>query len=217
MSGVVEANELILDAPTDPSAAARSQMYALLAEAFAYPNGSVLTRLLDGSLLAEIQAVAATLPTPVDVPTSLTLPAGAGARDKLQVIYTRLFEIGSGRRTVSLLERRYIDPKKPQQELWEDLLRFYNFFGLDLSDRGLGENPDHLLIELEFMHYLGFLEAGAKKGHDDIRRGQRDFLSKHLSCWVGPFSEALSEQEDNGPYGALAILLYEFVQADAHE
>lgn len=210
MSGAVESEAHFLDTPNDACAAARSQMYALLTEAFDYPNDSAAARLLDGRLLAELRTAAAMLAAPIDVPTSLTLPTGADARDKLQVIYTRLFEIGKGSRTVSLLERRYT--KKPQQGLWEDLLRFYNFFGIDLSERGLGENPDHLLIELEFMHYLGFLEAGAQKGQDDIRRGQRDFLAEHLGCWVGPFAESLCEQEDNGPYGALAIMLRELVQ-----
>ncbi len=139
MSGVAEAKELFLDAPTNASAAARSQMYALLAEAFAYPNESVVRRLLGGSLLAEIQAVAATLPTPVDVPTGVILPVGTDARDRIQVIYTRLFEIGGGRRTISLLERRYTERKNPEQELWEDLLRFYGFWPRSFRSRARRE------------------------------------------------------------------------------
>ena len=215
MSNAAETKALLLDDPKNTFAATRSRIYALFAEAFDYPGESISARLMDGSLLEEIRTAAAALPTPIDLPDKLTLPAGTEAATELQITYTRLFEIGSGRRTVSLLERRYVDPKKPQQELWEGLLRFYSFFGLDLSERGLGENPDHLLIELEFMHYLSFLEAGASNGQEDLRRGQQDFLSKHLAVWIGTFCEALSNEDNNGPYGALAKVLNEFVLTDA--
>ncbi len=66
--------------------------------------------------------------------------------------------------------------------LLEELLRFYAFFGL--SRQGASELPDHLTVQLEFMHFLTFLEQrGALAGRpvEGLRRAQRDFLSRHLS------------------------------------
>ena len=40
-------------------------------------------------------------------------------------------------------------------------MRFYDFFGLSLSE-GQREEPDHLLTELEFLHYLAYQEAGLR-------------------------------------------------------
>jgi len=203
---------LILEEPTDAHAAARSRMYALLTESFAYPTGEVAERLLKGHLIKDLRDVAATLPTPVTVPEVLSIATGENARDETQIVYTGLFDVCTGRPAVSLLERRY--GKEPDQKLWEDLLRFYTLFGLDFSSGAPGENPDHLLLELEFMHYLSFLEAGTQGGRDDLRRGQRDFLANHLGHWTGQFAEALAKEQSTGPYAALGGLLNDFVTTD---
>ena len=68
-----------------------------------------------------------------------------------------------------------------QSALFEELMRFYEFFGLA---RGEGaEMPDHLSVELEFMHYMTHLESLSSGSPDDIasiRRAQQDFLTRHL-------------------------------------
>ena len=70
------------------------------------------------------------------------------------------------------------------------MLGFYRHFGLDFSRDYAGEQPDHLPTELTFIHYLSFLEVGARVEKDNHRRERRDFLSPHLdSC-----SEALCER-----------------------
>jgi len=65
--------------------------------------------------------------------------------------------------------------------VFEELMRFYSFFGLQ---RGEGaEMPDHLSVELEFMHYLTHLESQATlepEGLDSLHRAQRDFLQRHV-------------------------------------
>jgi putative dimethyl sulfoxide reductase chaperone len=212
MSGKAEATALVLEAPKDAHAAARSRMYALLAEAFAYPAGPVVTRLLEGHLLEELRDVAATLPKAIALPAVLSVAIGDNDRNETQIVYTGLFDVCTGRPAVSLLERRY--GREPEQKLWEDLLRFYTLFGLDFSSGAPGENPDHLLLELEFMHYLSFLEAGTQGGRDDLRRGQRDFLASHLGRWTPLFAEALVKEQKTGPYAALAGLLNDFVTTD---
>lgn len=98
--------------------------------------------------------------------------------------------------------------------LWEDLLRYYRYFGLDFARRTGGAPPDHLLLELEFMHYLGFLETALAGSRDDLRRAQRDFLARHLARWTGALAARLAAQAADGPYGALSALLHDFVRAD---
>lgn len=209
-----EADPLILNAPRNTDAAARSRMYALLADALAYPTGDGMTRLLDGSLLNDLREAAAALPKPVAVPETLVVADGDDANKETQIVYTALFEVCAGLPAVSQLERRYSVRDEPEQKLWEDLLRYYTFFGLDFSNGSTGENPDHLLTELAFMHYLCFLEAGAQRGLDDLCRGQRDFLMNHLGAWAPRFADALAQQNDTGPYAALGKLLDDVVEAD---
>jgi DMSO reductase family type II enzyme chaperone len=209
-----KADPLILDTPRNADAAARSRMYALLADALAYPTGDGMTRLLNGSLLDDLREAAAALPEPVAVPETLTVASGGDADKEMQIVYTGLFEVCAGRPAVSQLERRHGVRDEPEQKLWEDLLRYYTFFGLDFSNGSTGENPDHLLTELAFMHYLCFLEAGAQRGLDDLRRGQRDFLMNHLGAWTPRFADALAQQNDTGPYAALGKLLGDVIKAD---
>ena len=75
----------------------------------------------------------------------------------------------------------------------QELLGFYRHFGLDFSRDYAGEQPDHLLTELAFIHYLSFLEAGARVGKDNYRRGRRDFLSPHLDSYSEALCERLNE------------------------
>ncbi len=206
------ARVLRIETPRAAEAARRSRMYTLLAEALSYPTGDLLERLRDGTLARELRDAASRLATPVEIPASL----GRVARDPgtLQVDYTRLFDACGARPAVSMLEHRYAARDEPPQPVWEDLLRCYRFFGLDFAHGGLTDSPDHLLLELEFMHYLTFLEAGARHGQDDLRRGQRDFLATHPARWVGGFASAVARHAGDGPYAALARLLHDFVALD---
>ncbi|MFQ5661002.1 MAG: molecular chaperone TorD family protein [Gammaproteobacteria bacterium] len=65
--------------------------------------------------------------------------------------------------------------------VFEELVRFYSYFGL-VRDTD-AEPPDHLSVELEFMHFLTYLEhTSQERGEalEGIRRAQHDFLSRHL-------------------------------------
>lgn len=79
----------------------------------------------------------------------------------------------------SLREGSYTE--EDQSSLFEELMRFYAFFGLA---RGEGaEMPDHLSVELEFMHFLTHLESSTVMEPEalaSLHRGQRDFLTRHV-------------------------------------
>lgn len=197
---------------TNAIPAARSTLYALFAEAFTHPEGAQLLRLLDGDLLGDITAHIDTLPMAVDIAPATEYPHGLDALRDTQQTYTDLFESTGSSPAVSLLERRY--GEVPEQQLWEDLLRYYKHFGLDFSTGQAAEQPDHLLTELSFMHYLCFLEAGAKGGQESFQRGQRDFLFNHLGKWTGRFAAKLTDAGYAGPYAQIGGLLDAMIRAD---
>lgn len=93
--------------------------------------------------------------------------------------YNQAFDPAVNPQACSLRERAHID--SDQSALFEELARFYEFFGLARSENA--ELPDHLAVELEFMHYLTYLESRAEPGSESaagLRRAQRDFLDRHL-------------------------------------
>ncbi|MBD5802244.1 Selenate reductase assembly chaperone protein [Azoarcus sp. Aa7] len=68
-----------------------------------------------------------------------------------------------------------------QTALFEELMRFYGFFGLGRDEHA--EMPDHLSVELEFMHFLTLQQersAGQPEAIESLLRAQRDFISRHL-------------------------------------
>lgn len=204
--------DVVVEQSENDVAATRSLLYGLLAQAFSHPEGAQLIRLLDGDLLADIANALDALPMGIEVPTLSEVPNGVDPIRDTQGVFSDLFEVTSGSPRVSLLERRY--GETPEQQLWEDLLRYYKHFGLDFSSGLANEQPDHLLTELSFMHYLCFLEAGAKGGQDSYQRGQRDFLANHLAKWTGKFAEKFDVIEQSGPYASLAKLLAQVTKVD---
>ena len=202
-----------LNQSADRTAAARSRVYALLGEAFTYPRGESVLRLLEGDWLSELEESGRLAHPELTYPADLHLP---GSRDAIQILerrYSDLFDVHGAAPTVSLLERAY--GNEPEQKLWQELLSFYRHFGLDFSKGYAEEQPDHLLTELAFMHYLCFLEAGASIGWEDYRRGQRDFLNRHLANWVESAAARIdAASESERVYAELADILVRFIRAE---
>ncbi len=184
------------------TAAARSSLYGWLAAVFAFPTRELSETLASGRLLDELLAVAAALPYPL--PTDDGLGADhTPAHEELEEQYIRLFDVGPGRPPCPLYEGSH---RRGRQEVWEELVRFYEHFGLRHQE---GDLPDHLCAELEFMHYLAFNQAAALHANTDsepYRLAQRDFLSRHLCRWL-PRLRLRLEQLDPPPfYRSLARL-----------
>jgi DMSO reductase family type II enzyme chaperone len=102
---------------------------------------------------------------------------------------------------------------------WE-VKKLYQIFGLELN-KETNELPDHIVNELEFMHFLSHqaVEAGrGLLGGGDSRKqyvhAQKDFLERHLSQWVPKFCKALQEKIDEPFYLNLAALTEQFVMDD---
>ena len=94
--------------------------------------------------------------------------------------FNQSFDRAVNAKACSLREASYT--QEDHSALFEELGRFYAFFGLGRSERA--ELPDHLSVELEFMHYLTHLEGEQAQDEDElasVRRAQADFLVRHLS------------------------------------
>lgn len=95
-----------------------------------------------------------------------------------------------------------------------EVQRMYQEAGLALDVK---EAPDHIALELEFMHYLSLLEANAA-GEDtarvhEVAQKQAEFFHHFLSPWVPDFCQAIRKGTDNAFYMALADCLESFVDA----
>ncbi|RLA13269.1 MAG: hypothetical protein DRQ60_07730 [Gammaproteobacteria bacterium] len=206
----VEAAPSAVNVPAERSGdVARSGLYALFAQLFAFPKLDTVKLLASADWSAQLAELTEQLP--------YALAAGDSAvvyeEREVSLTFSRLFDVVHGLPALSLLERRYGE-NKVQKKLWEDLLRYYNHFGLEFSHAAAEGGPDHLVNELEFMHYLSFLQCGNGDAGGDFRRAQRDFLTQHLGQWSGEFAQRAAELADSQPYKSLAGLLAAFVEAD---
>jgi DMSO reductase family type II enzyme chaperone len=97
--------------------------------------------------------------------------------------------------------------------LFEELVRFYAHFGL--ARRESAELPDHVGVELEFMHFLTAREAAAGARGEDVRGlrlAQRDFLARHLSRLAAAIARGAHAKHPH--YAALGSALERFVAAE---
>lgn len=125
--------------------------------------------------------------------------------------YMQTFEPSVYKEACSLYESSYTSAT--QDTVFEELMRFYHHFGLErASDADL---PDHLAVELEFMHYLTHLEHKTLERGDDnshVRRAQKDFLSRHLQRLVNGICE--KSQNQSAHYRELLDTLTDFIQLE---
>lgn len=94
--------------------------------------------------------------------------------------YNDAFDPGIREGACSLREGAHIEDDA--SALFEELMRFYTFFGLEREEGA--EMPDHLSVELEFMHFLTHLETQVADRPEDlasVQLAQHDFITRHLS------------------------------------
>jgi len=201
--------------PAYPAAvASRSLVYAAFAAAFAYPDRegmeAIRSGVLAGALRQLLGAVDPELPEGVD----WAALQDCGADDEfLPVEFTRLFAAGENGPCCPLEGRCY---GSAGMEATEDLVRFYDFFGLSLSE-GQREEPDHLLTELEFLHYLAYQEAAlatAGESTEGLIRAQRDFITRHPGKWVPLLCSRLSLAQPPRFFSELANLVLRLLQIE---
>jgi DMSO reductase family type II enzyme chaperone len=196
-----------------PEAAARSAIYGMLSHAFCYPgqNSSegggaasrAETREYIGRLPYRCDAVETTMD---DVLQSLNGAPG------IAETYTALFDNCTGRALIALREAEYVADNS--KSLWEDLVRFYEHFGVNYSVDDIPLWPDHIVVELDMLCYLSFLEASGGANRDVFIRAQHDFIKRHPKRWISELSKSLSQAPDSGVYSEIAGILAEFIEAE---
>lgn len=93
------------------------------------------------------------------------------------------------------------------------VLQLYREAGLKLDVK---DAPDHIAIELEFIHYLYSLEAEAIQDGDNekairVANLRTHFLSSCLVPWVHPFCQSIKNGTNNVFYVNLADCLEVFI------
>jgi TorA maturation chaperone TorD len=136
--------------------------------------------------------------------------------DDLILEYARLF-IGPFALIAPPYASVYIDKEK---RLMGDstmaVLRFYQEAGLSI-DEDMQVPPDHIAIELEFMHYLLAQEAIADEKQEPdqvehLQTLQADFCNRFLNPWVADFCSAIRKGTESDFYKSLADCLDIFMK-----
>jgi TorA maturation chaperone TorD len=97
-----------------------------------------------------------------------------------------------------------------------DAREHYRREGLDLAIR---EVPDHVAVELEFMHLLICRQLEASRRSDGSAVAaylvkQAEFLKLHLGRWIGEFAARAGEMASTRFYGCLAETAERLVLGD---
>ncbi|MBW2267130.1 MAG: molecular chaperone TorD family protein [Deltaproteobacteria bacterium] len=198
------------------SATAHSRVYALFARALSYPDDEFCRWIAEGGLVEPLREQLAVIEPALAKDESVDWEAlrNAGSADDLAVEYTRLFDAGASGPPCPLYGGLYVGAR---MKTMEEAVRFYNHFGLTLSDEQR-ELPDHLVTQLEFLHFLGYREAEAlEQGADPgpYRRAQRDFVARHPGAWLPRLCEKLLEQGAAPFFGALLAALNRLLAAES--
>jgi putative dimethyl sulfoxide reductase chaperone len=186
-----------------------SQVYRFLADAFLYPQENWVEDLPFANKILEEMGI-----------SGIDFPGKNLDLSSMQDLHRQTFGL-----TGSLCyETEYGLPHefRQSQEL-ADIAGFYRAFGIRAGGV-LRERPDHLAVELEFMHLLCLKEAKAlscalSQEARVCRDAQGSFLKDHLGAWIGLFSQALEvtfsnphpDMEIINPYRVLGKTANQFV------
>ncbi len=196
----------------------RQGCYRFLSALFLYPEGERSALLVRGAReLLEASDSLAVFPFFGRWQRLLTTLKELGeGRPEAEKEYVRLFVVNP---QAPPYESFYIDPKR-QATGWitAQLVREYSRRGLTPVS-SLGEPPDHVAVELEFMAFLCSLEARAWEEEDlkrgfQIQRWQRRFLDSHLQRWIPAFARQVTAASKGGVYALAAEAAYAFVHHD---
>ena len=190
---------------TERTAGARCRTYALFSDLTASPH-EVDAREPVG---ARIGLVAEGLPYALS-PDDLLREVAHAELPWLQAEYSGLFEVGSQGPPVPIREDLQTGQKAGTRE---DIVRFYDYFGYRLDDRHAWA-PDHLSVELEFMHFLCFHEAQAGADRLSYQLAQADFTARHLQRWVPLLAAGVARLAPASLYCRIVAALADFIAQD---
>lgn len=188
---------------------ARANAYRLLADCYQLPE-----RVEADTVAALATNLEIFLPDGAEAVAALpqAWPQGEKPLQDLRVAHAKLF-VGPYDLVAPPYGSVYLDgERRVMGESTMGALSHYKQAGLDPSGE-LHEPPDHITAELEFMYFLAHRHLTLHEGrYLDL---QRDFLQKHLSRWIPPFSARVVTGNLHPFYNQLARLTSLTVQTDA--
>ncbi len=197
-------------------ATARSAAYALFSQLVASPFDApgLAAALPPVDLPEAAEQLRAQLPYGLDLEPLATAAAELDEADaeRLARDYSALFEVGSPAQVPIREELAQASSEKAKEET----LRFYDFFGYVLADERQWA-PDHLSVQLEFLHFLAFRESreGDVERRASYRLAQRDYLERHLTRWFPEVLEGVRGHSRETWWRTLFETLDTFLRADA--
>ena len=192
---------------------ARSAAYRLLCQATMYPSEDVIAALREDDL-PQAQAAADILDETFSAPlAAFAKELQNSTPDDLQRAHGHIFS------HLLSLDCPPCETVYTAREIFEetaqlsDIAGFFRAFGMELAER---ERPDHITVELEFMHLLTAKEAVAQLHHGPdkarlCRVVQRKFVQDHLGRWGRRFAQQLAGRAPEGLFSATAALLDAFL------
>lgn len=204
-----------LSTAEERQAASRSCLYHALEQAFSFPEAPFHLSVQREDFLRELREIDSDLPYPLPLDEHPELGAEGAALpyQDFQAEYIRLFDVGVGKPPCPLYGGVYLGGRK---KVMEETLRFYEYFGLQRSQPS-SELPDHITVELEFMHFLTFKEVDAlhsRRDRNSYLLAQRDFLERHLARWVPQARKSLERHEPLPFFAGLLALAETFLTQD---
>ena len=136
--------------------------------------------------------------------------------DQLSVAHAKLF-VGPFELKAPPYGSVYLESdKRLMGDSTVEVMKMYERAGLSLRDENR-DAPDHIAIELEFMHYLASREIQALQGGDSTQaleflQMQHSFCDKYLKPWMEPFTEKIRESSEVDFYTLLAMTLSIFIK-----
>ncbi|MGC8593411.1 MAG: TorD/DmsD family molecular chaperone [Nitrososphaeria archaeon] len=136
--------------------------------------------------------------------------------DELEIEYNRLF-VGPGHVLCPPYESVYRKDRPPLERglvmgpSAVDVQRRYLEAGLQMS-KDYKDLPDHIAVELEFMHYLCLKEA--EERNEKWIKMQMDFLRMHIKPWYREFVRCIKKHTKSEFYLTLAEELEKFLEEE---
>lgn len=197
----------------EKGSAARSNFYLCLSRIFTFPDQKIIETISDGIIQKELSLILRELPYPVNDNGFLQSDYNIPNVEEFQSNYIRVFDVSPGGPPCPLYEGLYYHDRR---KIMEDLMRFYEHFGLK-PDIRKNKLPDHISMELEFMHFLTFKETqalGLQKECSSILRAERDFLERHPVQWIPQLIKKFDRAKPPEFYIELYKFLDEFLKSD---
>ena len=183
------------------NAAARSQLYQLLALGFVHPVAECHQLMVNGSYLL---ALARASHAACGIDTVIGQPQNQFA--DFEAAYIDLFQVGKrGQPVVHLNAGDYKEllGSGSRPEFLLEYSGWYRHFGLKTNeDDQANELPDHIVCQFEFLAWLSHLEqssADKPKLQQGYQCAQRDFCERHLQQFLELLVTALQKENRKLP------------------